>query len=93
MLKDPDIAMDFLEAWITTMLYHIERPNDPPRNKGKGKGKGKKNTNQNDENNGGKKKEKRCFICDEPGHLAKNCPQKKRQVEPEIDAEDRGTEE
>jgi hypothetical protein len=38
-------------------------------------------------NNDGKRKDKKCFICDEPGHFANKCSKKKAQKEQESDAE------
>jgi hypothetical protein len=44
-------------------------------------------------NNEGKKKDKKCFVCDEPGQFVNKCPKKKRKTEQEPDAEDSGAEE
>jgi hypothetical protein len=71
---------------FSTTLDHTKRPEEQ-KNKSKGKGKMKNNQNKSEKSRG-KKKEQKCFICDEPGLYANKSSKKKKQADQESDAEE-----
>jgi hypothetical protein len=88
-LKPKATTSGFASIFSTTLDY-LDRLDE--KRKGRGKVKGKNSTKSSEANNKGKKKDKKCFVCDELGHFVNKCPKKKRQTEQEADAEDSGAE-
>jgi hypothetical protein len=82
-LKPKATTSGFASTFSTTLDF-VEKPHG----RRKGRGWGKNSTKSSETNNDGKKKGKKCFVCDEPGHFANKCPKKKGQKEQESDVED-----
>ncbi len=86
----PKVTTSSFASTFSTTLDYVEKPDKKMRGRRKGKN---KNNKKSDEDNRGKKKDKKCFVCDEPGHFTNKCQQKKRQTEQESDAEESRAEE
>jgi hypothetical protein len=70
---EPKATTSGFASTFSTTLDYVEKPDG----KRKGRGRGKNSTKTSETNNDGKKKEKKCFICDDPGYFANKCPKMK----------------